>query len=559
MAKIVLICSRVSRREIERSKLESVCRRISPEDMDVRVIDLSDDPALALIVVNPPSTLAMATGAACLGTIFGQSSGWAEVGTAAPDGCYAIYRSNAACVEILTDASGSRSVWYCQLPDVFIASTSQRAIISIMGSFRLNNSAIHWLLSSGSLGPNISWDSRISSLGAESRLVLDRAAWSITVEETPIGFDPVERPVPIWMIQLQERLATLADSLRVTMGDQWPLALSGGVDSRALAILLSRKYPLRAITWGMLDALNESQNDAHIATVLAKRLSISHHYIAMEPHKISAETILARFIELGEARADRIGGYIDGFHIWSWLRNQGIPGLIRGDESFGWIQVASERAVRRALGLDLLSDYLSDRDILRFGMTSQAWPQQFNRMAGETLETWRDRLYQRCRAPTLLAALNELKCGYIEIVNPFLSKSLIHFVRTMPDHLRTNKQLFRDFIRRIGPSVPLATSPAVPPLVDLLTGLGFREAVQRVLVSERARELMSPELLDYMLNPVPVGGHVRPQPIAGRRWPPGVLAFRGCLAVMVATMLTDDAAYFATPPILANISSKPQS
>jgi len=63
------------------------------------------------------------------------------------------------------------------------------------------------------------------------------------------------------------------------------------------------------------------------------------------------------------------------------------------------------------------------------------------------LRDWRDRLYQQYRVPFLLAALSDLKLGYVEIVNPLLSDSVIDLIRQLPDSLRTHKVLLRNIGR----------------------------------------------------------------------------------------------------------------
>ena len=46
----------------------------------------------------------------------------------------------------MSDILASRTIWYAMDENMLIASTSQRAIISFLGEFRLNRSAVAWSL-----------------------------------------------------------------------------------------------------------------------------------------------------------------------------------------------------------------------------------------------------------------------------------------------------------------------------------------------------------------------------------------------------------------------------
>jgi len=70
-----------------------------------------------------------------------------------PNGAYALVRGDANVVEVVTDSLASRTIWYAQTDDLFVASTSQRAIVALLGRFEFNTEVIPWMLSSGTLGP----------------------------------------------------------------------------------------------------------------------------------------------------------------------------------------------------------------------------------------------------------------------------------------------------------------------------------------------------------------------------------------------------------------------
>src|SRR5690606_32833090 len=87
----------------------------------------------------------------------------------------------------------------------------------------------------------------------------------------------------------------------------------------------------------------------------------------------------------------------------------------------------------------------------------QEIPNYLKRGQNESIEKWRDRLYHSFRLPNILAALNETKSAYVEIVNPLLSHSVLEFVRSLPDHLRTDKKLFKRIVEKREKKIPFAS------------------------------------------------------------------------------------------------------
>jgi hypothetical protein len=109
--------------------------------------------------------------------------------------------------------------------------------------------------------------------------------------------------------------------------------------------------------------------------------------------------------------------------------------------------------VRTKTGLHFWSDFANVRGLVEFG--DQALPAYLVQRDSESLESWRDRLYHQFRIPALLAALSDLKVPYVEITNPLLSRQLVTFVRTMPDHLRTSKGVFKASVLSLKPRVDM--------------------------------------------------------------------------------------------------------
>jgi len=126
---------------------------------------------------------------------------------------------------------------------------------------------------------------------------------------------------------------------------------------------------------------------------------------------------------------------------------------------------------------------------------NQRWPDSFRRRESESLSSWRDRLYHQWRIPFRLAALNELKTSYVEVVNPFLSREIIAVIRTMPDSLRTNKTLFRRIVENLGPRIEFAKFQSIPERDDVLSGDTARRLITDELSSSYATSLLPVEFL----------------------------------------------------------------
>jgi hypothetical protein len=201
---------------------------------------------------------------------------WADPLTERPDGTYALFRSNSTIVEVLSDAVASRTIWYFLDDEMLIASTSQRAIVLLLASFRFNDKVIPWMLSTGTLGPGHSWDSRLKCIPADSSIVLDRSSWILRSDISNCEFIAVNRSDDEHRKLFEQSLHTTFASLDLDYS-KWILPLSGGYDSRFILYMLKDHANLRTITWGLKSALGE-QGRTHIARSLAGLLGVKHDY-----------------------------------------------------------------------------------------------------------------------------------------------------------------------------------------------------------------------------------------------------------------------------------------
>jgi hypothetical protein len=99
-----------------------------------------------------------------------------------------------------------------------------------------------------------------------------------------------------------------------------------------------------------------------------------------------------------------------------------------------------------------------------------------------------------------LAALNDLKLTYVEVVNPLLSKRLLSVVRRMPDELRSEKLVFKQIIRSKLPEIPFAERPAISSQAGILQDKRVRDYLAQRLDSDKARSLLPAEIIDHALR-----------------------------------------------------------
>lgn len=479
-------------------QLQMVCTALAPDNIDVVApkIVMHDDVAYGLL--NPAHGLLEHNGSVLLGQLYEPPPSWHDLASGHFDGSYALFHSDAQQLSLKTDAVGARTIWYYADDNLLVAATSQRAIIMLIGSFVFNEAVVPWLLSTGTLGPALSWDARIKQVPPNGRIQLDKQTWTLSVHTTPIAFAPAHRTTQQHQNWLRESLEQVFARLDLDLA-RWVLPLSGGYDSRAILCLLRHQggnlANLKTITWGTRAAQHRPKNDASIAAKLAKRLGVAHQYYPVDDASEPFHKIVERFILQGEGRIDHLAGYMDGFGLWQSLYEDGIQGLIRGDEGFGWTAVSSPFTVRQSINCALCDDFANLQQFRAYGLPAQTLPTELKQRPQETLPMWRDRLYHQYRIPTILAALSDLKLGYVELTNPFLAHSVLQQVYQLPDALRTNKMLFRRIVDALSPNIPYAHKEAVASVKDILRQPEALAMLQAELDSERASSVLPPELL----------------------------------------------------------------
>lgn len=506
MSKAIYVCSRNHFfNEFTKSRLTDICNELTPDNISsmkprVMITDL-----ISYGVWNPSSTLSEEGSSLALGTFFGDCSRWHLPLHDYPDGSFAIFRDDTKYCEIVADPAASRTIWYYLDDELFIASSSQRAICMYLGSFELDDSVIPWVLSTGSLGPTHSWDRRLKRIPPDSSVLLDKKQWTISTRSSPIEFVQLSESDDGHEELLRSSLYSVISSLGLNFSD-WVLPLSGGYDSRGILCLMinglsdSEVKRLQTITWGLKSDIEIKGSDAYVAGELSKTLGVSNKYFHTDWSEETVEVILDRFLLQGEGRIDHFSAYLDGFDVWKTLFEDGIQGVIRGDSSLGYKSVGSATDTRLAVGCGLCSDYSNLKNYQEYGFPEQILPEFLHQREGESLALWRDRLFQEYRLPVILSALTDLKSSYIELINPLLSRQILEQVRQMPDHLRTDRALFEKIIDSLSPDVGFAVASGGASPKVLLREKKMTDMLVSELSSRSAKEVFSHEFLSFVLS-----------------------------------------------------------
>lgn len=505
MAKSIYICSKSILSPSLEEKLFEICKRLSPDNITPKAPIVKMNNHMALAVMNPNELTVLDTYNLILGAIYSNYENWQEPNTIYPDGSFALFRNSEEFCEVVSDAVGSRTIWYYFDENLFISSTSQRAIIMFINSFEFNENVIPWMLSSGSLGQKDSWDKRIFRVPPDSSIILDKSKWCLNKKTSRFEFNKKN-------LTDREHKKNLYDKIKVTFNNlqldysRWNLPLSGGYDSRGILCFLSTNpnyKNLKTITWGLFSALEDEESDAFIAKELSAHFKVSHKYYTTDQSDDSVEKIFDRFLSLGEGRNDHISGYMDGFKIWKTLYEDGVQGIIRGDEGFGWDNDAySGLFIRKSTGSNLCKDISNLSNYRRYGITEQKIPEVLRRRPNETLPTWRDRIYHEYRLPTIIASLADLKLSYVEQISPLLSRNILGYVRQLPDHLRTDKFLFKEIVNDFGVNINYATKDAVAHPIDILKTQEVTDLLKKVLSSDQAKTIFQVDFLNLVLRNV---------------------------------------------------------
>lgn len=506
MANLIHVSWRHPQGALEGEALRAVARQIQPAPLATQVPEVFEGLHSLLALTSPRGAAVNRGACAHLGAFAGSWPQWHEPGSPVPEGTFALVREDADTVEACSDFAGSRTLWYAFSESRLYVSTSQQALIRLLGGFQLNRQALAWFIASGSLGPSEAWDTRIQRLPRGARLRLDRATWSLHLEAPALAFAPEPQAEKACAAAFDAVLRTALQRFDFGAG-RWGLPLSGGFDCRyMLTHLVEGGLRLPTMTWGLAASLHTPGNDAYVARQLAQHYGLPHDYLLTDMAADGPEGVVDTFLTASGGTTDQIFPYLDGMKLWTELSHRGFDGLIRGDEGFGWVPVRDEAHARSSVGLLALGDFMDPATVEALAGGPHEVPDAYLRQPGETLEMYRDRLYHGYRIPVGLAALNDVKAPFVEIAAPLLAESVLTFIRTMPDSLRTDKALFRLLATAQSPPIPYATMSADDSRYAFLNRGPFVAWMEAQLTSPTALELYPPSFLATLAAATQVPG-----------------------------------------------------
>ena len=572
-----ILLSAVHRRDFDsaraQERMQAILEAIAPEPVrhaarcEVRRAGRHVQGTLNLPGHSPRRDLSL-----CQGKLYDSEDSWWRTGSGVPDGSFAIIRDGAEAFEAVTDPAGSRMLWTYKDDGLFVVSNSERAATMYAGRFELNRDVVPWMVSTGTRGLFASYNRHLRQLPPAAVARLDKRSWHLEVTAGEIRFAEAARSDAEHLAALDAALAATFASFHAQDARQAAISLSGGVDSRALAIYLIRDEAAgwRSFTTGSKAAFALADSDVAAARRIATALGLPNSKIVSEIVDGHLPDRLRSFVIASEGRHDHLSRLDGGAGLMAIYR-EGNLSIIRGDQSFGRKASAPQPlAVRASMEFLLCSEIANLKPHLAaFGLEGQTLPAELRQRPGETLETWRDRLHQSYRVPMVLAALTEHKAGYCDTLNPLLSRRALELSRSLPDRLRTGKALFRELVQSIGPDLGFVGRVGAPNRLDNLRHREIVRTMREALASETAAEVFGAPFARWMrteIHPVrhfctrvlqAIGKrrsrqylHRRPATLTEVHLDPLRLAFRLYIAVTMIDQLKADAHLAPAVPLL---------
>ncbi len=247
------------------------------------------------------------------------------------------------------DRMGEKPIYLYQTSDrLFFASEMKALLASGLVPFELDPTAVNLYFHYQYVPEPMTPLKDVQKLDAASLLIVDVDPWKIEercywrMEDAP----PIEGDPATCIREQLDRVSEIVIRSDVPVG----IALSGGLDSSAIAAFAARKYPgtMHAFSVGYPGSLaNDERKDAR---ALADQLGLPFH-----DAELTTSEMVAFFPELVYLRDDPIAD-IAGFGYYSVMklaREHNVPVVLQGqggDELFwgyGWVQAAAHASARK--------------------------------------------------------------------------------------------------------------------------------------------------------------------------------------------------------------------
>ncbi|MCH7396510.1 asparagine synthase-related protein [Belliella sp. DSM 107340] len=383
---------------------------------------------------------------------FAEIGEWKKMGIV-PDGNYFIFRKESENLELLSDSTGSRTIWYFSNDEFFAFSSSQFSVIKFLGNFEFNEKVVPWMLSSGTLGPNNSWDKRINFLNRNSLLKYNFDNNNIEIKNIEKQYYSDNTKLP----SIESCFKCSFDQVTIESNCTGHL-LSGGIESRILLHFIAIPNQLRCYTWTFKEFLKQKDSDVNVAIRLTNKCGLEHHILPLENESLNVNEIFDRFLKYGEGRVDHISGYLDGFKIWSDFQNSRVKNIVRGDHNFGVSKSHSPRMARKTQGCELVNDFKNLNNLL---LSDQKDIDIIIEDKNEKNLNYSLRLARNFRKQYVNSALTDLKLAFVEIHNPLLNNKVVEYSEKIQSKILLDKKLTRHLINKYFPDIPFARKTSI--------------------------------------------------------------------------------------------------
>lgn len=279
--------------------------------------------------------------------------------------------------------------------------------------------------------------------------------------------------------------------------DTMVVPLSGGIDSRGILGCIHRLAGgsrLKTVSWGFDETTTGC--DARVARKVADLLGTEHHFIQRKS---------AGF----ESSFEELFYRLDGLTDDAWMHHSELGAVAtircglhasaiwRGEECFGhWPRPVSEFAARMNSGYHALTDHPELQRLFtapvrsRFASLAE---QDLRRLADECpvsdLTDRRDYWYYYERLFHYHTRGSYFKMTAVEVKSPWLDKSLLRLLESLPVPYRTERMLYKKALARLFPelmAIPPATATSIENWPQLVrTDPGIQAYLRHHLLESR--------------------------------------------------------------------------
>lgn len=369
----------------------------------------------------------------------------------------AIIELNTGNIQVVTDTVNSRKVFRQEEGGSNIYATS----LHLMSTKRseIDQAALGCYLANGVIYQHRTLFKNIKIVPAATRLedrkgvIATSKYWSYQISVTKS--DTPRREL------LEEYKALLIKSVEIRSGyqDHHFISISGGYDSVGLAGIMQLLGRNNVSCFSYIYGEARPGADAYVAGKAAEGAGFPHQIIQSYQGGL-IETIQENG-RLGEGMAN----FCDEIDIWKILGPQvesfSNPSLFAGDMYYlPNVEPQNETDAITAVGINppsILTPYKAFLADQCYSELHKAWGGDYTEI-NSSIPTYtnhkdlKDHLYVNYRIPhTLLLWREMIQMNYLSVMNPYLDRHVMDFVKSLPTNLRDGKRLYIDALKEISP------------------------------------------------------------------------------------------------------------